>query len=165
MDCMQEVDEWSYHQFQPGRVVSLGIQLQRAVLVRDSKKDFALALGTRNRSKYQHKPTLGLQFGFSPAHTPRGLDQDITVKDLARMVDKHFTSGEGEFYVNDMTGKLGVNCWTDQSAYGGRIVDNWPEDGLLTDQGIQACLNVVQRTVDRAFNKSLISANQPQTSE
>lgn len=149
----QKISDWESYESDPGRVTRLDINLLKAVLVKNSENNFALVIGRRRRNKYAREETLGLQFGLRPVSEdkyPQRLSPINKLRTLRKLVGgSHY--GKGEFYEHDMTRSIYVGCWADDYTFGGKWINRWGKDKLLTDNGIMACLKIVQKTAKNAF--------------
>ena len=146
----QEIRDWESYESDPGRTTRLSINLLKAVLVKTPERNFALVLGRRRRSKYDDEETLGLQFGLHPSSGSKRFE-DLPLVDKLRSLTTSGGYGNGDFYQNSMTRGISINCWADSSIFGGQEVRRWEKDKLLTPSGINACLEIVQRTSQNAF--------------
>lgn len=147
----QHVSYWENHEDLPGRNAVLALDLQKAVIIQTPTKNFALVLGERRRSKWDRKQTLGVQFGVKPASQMSS--QKNPIDNLRSLVNQRpFGHGSGEFYIHPDAKKLIIDCWADESRFtGGREIKDWPEERLITEKGLEACLEIVQRTSRNAF--------------
>ena len=59
--------------------------------------------------------------------------------------------GKAEFYVMDPLGQISISAWADNSTFGGDDVVRWEKDKIVTENGVKACLEIVQRTAKNAF--------------
>lgn len=147
----QEIDSWDSHQADPGRITQLSIRLLRGVFIKTQKHDFALVLGRRRRSKYDHEETLGLQFGLQPSPGSKRFEE-LPLVDKLRFLTTSGGYGNGDFYQDSMIGRgIRTDSWADSSIFGGQEINRWKENKLLTDKGINASLEIVQRTTRNAF--------------
>lgn len=150
----QEIDNWESHNGRhPGETVWLGINLEKGVLIKTPKHDFALVLGRKLQSRYSNQETLSLQFGLQPIPGSEHFEELPAVNKLRWLTTKAAGSyGSGEFFVHDMTGDIAIGCWADRFPFlGAQEVGRWEKDKLLTNKGIDACLEIVQRTAKNAF--------------
>jgi len=157
----QRVDHWTSHEPLPGRSVQLGMEIERAVILKDRDNDYAVVLGRHRQTTYDREDTLGLQFGFAPQPkqespklwTPSNPSHENydPVKLARLLVNQRMGYGSGELYVNDVLRKVDIDFWADHRRYGGQMIRDWPIDRLLTDKGIKNCLAIIERTVERAF--------------
>lgn len=147
----QRVGHWDSHLFAPGRSVSLAIEIERAVLIATPKYDFALVLGKRLRSRYDHEETLGVQFGVLPKLHGKFFETLDTVRKIRNIVNQESVSpGCTEFNI-DPFGKIECDAWADDGRFGGQNFQSWEKQRQLTPKGLTACLEVVQRTTRNAF--------------
>lgn len=142
------VDDWE-------RVdsVPLGVDIQKGVLLKDGRFDYAVVLGNRSRTKYDRVEALGLQFGALPQSTAPAFKELSTIDYLRLIANRQpWVYGSGEIYIEEMFNKVKINCWADERIYGGPQIRNWPQERLLSDAGIVGCVSLVSRTIDRAFS-------------
>lgn len=148
----QKIFDWESYESDPGRLTRLDINLVKAVLVKTPKNDFALVLGRRRRSKYDHEETLGLQFGLLPISEDKHFDKLSSVDRLRSLTYKYPGGyGTGDFYQHSMTRSIQTDCWADGFIFGGQRINTWGKEKLLTPIGINACLEIIQRTTRNAF--------------
>lgn len=149
----QEIDSWEQHAGRhPGETVWLSIDLEKGVIVKTKDRDFALVMGRRLQNRYSRERTLSFQFGMLPTDSlPTKEGKNIEM--IKTLVNQRMgTYGSGEFFVNDETGKVMINCWADDTRYaGGKEIRKWTQEKLLTGEGADACLDIIQRTSKNAF--------------
>lgn len=146
-------EQYSAEERHPGESVSLSINLEKGLLIETEKHDFALVLGRRFRSKYDRKETLGLQFGLFPnSRESRRFESLSTVEKIKSLTYRYPGSyGTGDFYEDSITGNIRTDCWADGFTFGGQRINTWDKKKLLTLTGMDACLEIIQRTTKNAF--------------
>lgn len=148
----QEIDNWELHDGRhPGETVWLGINLEKGVLIKTPKHDFVLALGRKLQSRHSNQEALSLQFGFQPIPGSKHFEELPLVNKLRSLTNTRGSYGVGEFHEQEITGGIRINCWADGPTYGGKWINRWGQKELLTNKGIDACLEIVQRTTKNAF--------------
>lgn len=155
----QYISSWSEHDGRdPGTTTWLSLDLEKGVIVETPDRIFALVMGRGSNSRYSRgERTLSFQFGMLP--TDYALTKEDKNINFARMLTQQLRGyGSGEFFVDDVTGKVRIDCWADDSWFsGGKDIGKWPhgwtQEKLFTDEGINACLEIVQRTSRNAFIK------------
>ncbi|OGH15791.1 MAG: hypothetical protein A3C22_00240 [Candidatus Levybacteria bacterium RIFCSPHIGHO2_02_FULL_37_10] len=149
----QEISSWKQHDGRhPGEISSISIGLEKGVIVETKDRIFALVMGRELNSRYSRERTLSFQFGCLPIDS--ALARQDKNLDLVRMLTQQrmWTHGSGEFFVHDMTGEVTIHCWADGWNYsGGKEIGRWPQEEVLTDKGLNACLDIIQRTSKNAF--------------
>lgn len=148
----QYVSEWSEHDGRhPGEVSSFSIDLEKGVIVETKDRIFALIIGRELNSRYSRERTLSLRFGCVPTDWLLAKD-DKNIK-FTRMLthQKMGMYGSGNFFVNDVSGEVTIDCWADRGYSGSKEIGRWPQEELLTDKGLTACLDIIQRTSRNAF--------------
>lgn len=146
----QHVDSWDIHDRS-----RLSIDIHQGMIFKDGKYDYALILGERQRTRYDRKKTLGLQFGLLPQNKRSSEDIISDPLKYARMLANQgfITHGSGDFFLNEMTNRLDISCWADESRFGGKDIASWPAVKLLTDRGVNESVLVVNRLAQNAFIK------------
>lgn len=142
------------HPQQSGLMV--GADVEKAVLLRSPRRDFALALGRGLRSHYSRDPSLSLQFGMSPRSKgpkPKAWENETEEEEMYSLLNQeHFTYGSGEFVLDDYFNDIEIHCWANSRLYGGK---DWGKSRSreipLNEEGLEACLDVVKRVDRQAF--------------
>lgn len=151
----ESVQSWETQGIWPTGTITLGIDIEKALLIEDEKNVYALVLSRRLRSRYDRSGrTLGLQFGFFPRPSEDSkfnFGPDSTTEDLALIVNQQVSHGSGEFYIDDFN-RVTIRFWADDWPFGGDEVDKWESERLQSDPGINACKVVVKETIRRAFH-------------
>lgn len=151
----QEISRWTEHEGRdPGTTVWLSMDLEKGAIIQTNDRIFALVIGKQLQSRYSHERTLSFQFGMLP--TDSRLTKGNKDIDMIRIFthQRMWTYGSGEFFVNDMTGEVTIDCWADGGRFtGGKEIGKWTQEQLLTDGGTNACLEIVQRTSQNAFTR------------
>lgn len=152
----QEIDFWDSYEADPGRITRLGIDLQKAVIIETKNRQFALALGRKQHIRFNGQ-TLHLQFGAHLLPLSKFTKEiGSSIERVRQLTNQSYGYGTGEFYINDVTKEVKIDCWADDSRYtGGRDIGTWPhkwtQKKLMSKQGLNACLDIVQRTSRQAF--------------
>lgn len=150
----QKLDYWDFSEGRhPSEYVPLSIDVEKGVLLKTQKHNFALVLGKRFRSRYDHEETLGLQFGIRPADDESKYFKSLSpVEKIRNLTFRSPGSyGSGDFYEHSKTRNIQTDAWADGYRFGGQEINRWGKDKLLTPIGIDACLEIVQRTARNAF--------------
>lgn len=149
----QKVDRWDSHQANPGQITQLSNRILKGVLVKTPKHNFALVLSHRRRSKYDQEETLGLQFGVLPVSwSSNNFEKSPPINKLRQLtVTGPSSYGSGDFYMDSMTRGICTDSWADSSIHDGVETNRWSQNELLTEKGINAYLEIVQRTTRNAF--------------
>lgn len=145
----QIIDRWDSHQ-----AVDLNMDLFEGIVVKTHQHNIGLVLGHRRRNRYENKTTLSLQFGLQPQPGGKHFEELSDVDKLRLLTNQSLSEGaygSAEFYLDSMTGNVRIRSWADGFTYGGQEVNRWKPNKLLTDKGINACLEIVQRTAKNAF--------------
>lgn len=146
----QRVDAWeSYSDYGHGSF-SFSFNVERAMFIRDDKKDFALVLGRGHRSRYEGD-YLRLHFGFLPRTERR---QNLSFADLRMFVHQFGGYGKGEFYASDYPSRdIEIDCWANDKTFGGEALGSyWKDEKVLSEEGKKGCLRIVQRTLRQAYS-------------
>lgn len=151
----QMIESWVPATAQPGGHPSLSVDIEKAVLLKTRDQYFALALGVGHRSQYDYEKTLGLQFGALPV-SKHGKElfesENVSLQDLRLLFfQRMFSYGSGEFYIEERFNHIEIDCWADGFLFGGKNINSWPEEKKMTLDGINACIEIVERTVRNAF--------------
>ncbi len=149
----QKISGWKQHDGRhPGEISSFSIDLESGVIVETKDRIFALVMGREFNSRYSRERTLSLQFGCVP--TDWLLAKDDKNIEFARILTQQegiWPKGSGEFFVNDASGKVTIDCWADRGYSGSEEIEKWTQEKLFTEEGLNACLEIVQRTSRNAF--------------
>lgn len=151
-----EIDSWDSYEADPGSITRLDIDLQKAVIIETKDRQFALALGRKQHIRFDGQ-TLHLQFGATPLPLSKwDIEGGNLIDRVRQLVNQSHGWGSGEFYIDDVTKKVDLDCWADNGMYtGGRDIGTWPhkwtQEKLMSEQGLNACLDIVQRTSHQAF--------------
>lgn len=147
-----DIDSWDTYEADPGRTIRLDIYLQKAVIIETKNRQFALALGRKQHIRFNEQ-TLHLQFGAEPLPLSKFTKKSGNSIDRVRqLVNQSYGCGAGEFYIDDATKEVKIDCWADDSRYtGGREIKRWPPKELMSKEGLNACLDIAQRTSRQAF--------------
>lgn len=147
----QTIDYWAHHQDMPGSGAELSLDLQKGIILKDEKRIFGVASGIGYTSKHAHKPTLRLHFGFQELSLEPGRVDYSDPQQLKRLVVKRLFSWQtkGEFFVHPVADQLMVSCWPDNWPFGGKQIGKWPQERLLTEEGLSESLHLVQELVRR----------------
>ncbi len=145
----QEVWNWDSYKDMPGPRKELSIDLQKGLIMSSSQFDFGLTLGKRSQTSHDFKRMLNFEFGLLPRSSR---EEDKSIQYLGILVNQRLiTHGSGRFYIDDMDGKIRVNCWSDEYTFGGKGITSWPQNKILTKNGLNSSLNVVRRLMERAW--------------
>lgn len=150
----QTIKNWDHHSDNPGPGVDFNLEMHKAAFFRNAKKDLALVLGFGKANKWDD-PHLRLQFGFFPRSDSR---KNLSIEDLKSFVSKNLIShSHGEFYIDTRLDSVNINAWADSSHYGGDDIQRrWSkEHQLLSDQGLDKCLEIVTRTLRQSYLSDL----------
>jgi hypothetical protein len=155
----QKVENWDrFDDFHKGASV-MSINLLRACVVEDSRKVFLLTLGRGRRGQHGYTDSLRFQFGFFPSLRieAKHVNEKLDIKERKPLLyqGKVGQHGSGEIFAGLNSEKIGVDCWANSSLYGGEEINNWPPEQILTGQGLEEALNIIKKTVQRAFNEDL----------
>lgn len=155
----QEIKDWeTITDFHKGSH-SLSLNLLKACVVEDSRKVFLLTLGRGWRSQYSYGDSLRFQFGFFPTTFEQAqTTEESGLRGIKWILNHQGISGpvgSGEISAIPGNSKIIVDCWANDSLFGGKGIDNWPSEKILTTQGLEESLNVIKETVKRAFSKDL----------
>lgn len=148
----QEMSRWEEHEGrQRGETVWLSANLEKITIVETNDRYFALVMSRRLHKEYSYgKRTLSFQFGALPKN-PVLTRQASDAERVHMLIQQKGTHGSGEFFVHDTTGKIEIDCWADVLTFGGRKVNRWEQNRILKEEGVKACLEIVQRTVRNAL--------------
>lgn len=154
----QKIENWqTLTDFHKGSG-SLPINLLRACLVGDSKKVFLLTLGRGWRSRQGYTDSWRFQFGFLPGSIEVWqTTEELNIEDLKYLLyqGKVGQHGSGEISAGPNSKTINVDCWADNSLFGGNEINNWPSERIFTNQGLEEALNIIKETVQRAFGEDL----------
>ena len=149
----QEIDHWdSYQPLGPENPTVLRAEIEMGALIQVGDLNFALVLSKRRRSKYDRgDATLGMQFGVEKQH-PKDNFGKQPIEDAKTLTNLHlWRYGYGEFHI-DERGRITIDCWADDSKFaGGQNVNKRSQEEIMTSKGLDACLEIVQRTTRNAF--------------
>lgn len=145
------VSEWERQSTYPPGEITLGIDIQKALLIRDAVNTYGVVLGRRKQSKYDQEKDPSLLFGFSP-NSERVLGnytEDTPVDGLRGLVNKGlFNNMRAEFYFRSDLHKIDVDCWIDAHQYGGVGLSRWErKDNIMSSKGERAILDTIKRLV------------------
>lgn len=155
----KEIPIWDYSGGRrPLEPETPGISLEKGVIFGKEGLTFAITLGKGHRIKYEREISTRLQFGVVYS-LPKELGEDghFNLQDLAAIVNAQpvRVGWQGEFYWRrDWTG-IGIACRHDAKIFGGEEIgllypgSGWPQERILSGEGLAACLRIVERTVDQ----------------
>lgn len=146
-----DVDYWDSHESMPGRTAYFQAHIGKGVLLRSERFDFGLALVDCARTSYDRGKTYRLQFGAFPHSDSPAFRNLTSIQKLKLLVAGRHNNG-GEFYSEEILHQLRIDCWADERVFGGPQIRRWPQEALLTDNGIASCVKLVDRTIQRAFS-------------
>lgn len=144
-----EVDLWERQSTYPPGEITLGMDLERGVLLRDELNTYGLVLGRRKQSRYSRERNPSFQFGFLPDfdRIDERLGEDKDLEKLRYLVgDNPFHRSRAEFYYDSDFRKLRVDCWIDSWEYGGQNIGIGDEDAL-NPRGQKAVVDTIKRFV------------------
>lgn len=125
------------------------LSLRKGIIAKLEKVFVGLSVGEGINNPYAHGPCLRLQFGAELINKLK--TEPSTVEDLARLVERPGWSVfkyQGEFYVDKIAG-LSVSCWADAGMYGGEDLRRWGRSRILTQNGVNASVALIQRVVEK----------------
>jgi len=151
----QRIEGWVPATAQPGGHPSLSVEIQKASLIKTTDDYVAFALGIGHRSKYDLESTLGVQFGAIPIDDwwqKKFESESVQLSDIKVLFFQHMPNyGSGEFYIDERFNRIEIDCWADNFRYGGKGISSWPEKKQLSLDGVNACIEIVDRTIKNAF--------------
>jgi hypothetical protein len=154
----QKIEKWEilsdYHK---GSSV-MSIELLNACVIEDPRKIFLLTLGRGRKSEYSVEESLRLQFGLWPVSI-----KDVQATNVLDIEDlKHLlyqgvlgSHGSGEIFAGPNSNNINVDCWANESLFGGKEINRWPSERIFTNQGLEEALSIIKETVKRAFGEDL----------
>lgn len=148
-----KIDYWDSFQSHPGRTAYFTAKIEKGTLLENERFTFGAALVECARtSYYESKPVVRLQLGAIPTSPSKAWDKSTDLEKLRLIVNQQFTHGSAEFYIDDIAGdEVRLDSWADGRMFGGPEIGKWSAGRLLTEVGIDSCVALVNRTIDRAF--------------
>ena len=147
----QEINQWAKLEGRHlGGTVWLSANLEKVNIVETNDRYFSLVMSRRpHGGNIRGKRTLSFQFGTLPKDSV-SFQRATDAERVHMLIQQKGTHGSGEFFVDDRTGEVMINCWADVLTFGGRKVNRWEQNRLLKEEGIKACLEIVQKTAINA---------------
>lgn len=143
-----DIPEWEWLDCSEGLGTALpvSISLERGAILRVGEQFLGLALGEGVYHPMQPRARR-LMFGADSSFnnlSPFAALRDMTVVHHNR----HGGDYSGEFY-QDEDGRLALFCWADAFSHGGEeLYRRWSQARLLSEEGVEAGLRLVQRVVE-----------------
>jgi len=124
-------------------------EIKKAVVSRWEDSVLGIALVSGPRDTYSI-PTSSLQFGIRRMTQELGALERLNLLEnvVHRKLPSHGMVGDIYIDGNGHAGKLVVDCFTDRWAYGGKEINRWPEEKIISESGIAECIGIVRRTVE-----------------
>lgn len=147
----QSVDNWDTQSTFPPSTVTFGMQIEKAVVLKDVNNTYGIVLGDRKHSRYDRGEagSLSLEFGFLPDFDwiRKGPSAFTDIEKLNNLVGpSSLQNRRAEFYYRSDLNKFVVDCWINSDLYGGREIGRWGKS-VINPKGREAVVGIVKRLV------------------
>jgi hypothetical protein len=143
-DWFNYKDARSQKKYFDGHIIS-AVMSRRENLV----MGIALVNGQRDSKSI---PTNSFQFGIRKITPELEAYEGLNLLEnvVHRKLPNHGTVGDIYINGNGNSGNLVVDCFTDRWAYGGRDVNRWEQEKLISEGGMAECIGIINRTMELA---------------
>lgn len=145
------VPEWERQSTYPPGEITLGIDISKALLLRDTVNTYGIVLGRRKQGRYDLEKDPSLLFGFfsNSERVVGNYSEETPIDQLRTLVNKGlFHYRRAEFYYSSYLHGMEVDCWIDAHQYGGHDLRSWEgKDKVMSPKVGKVIIDTVKRLV------------------